>query len=50
MMCDNPTIYYMIIMIFKLRDLGSVLNFAVDYDETAKTVLITSASSLADAA
>jgi hypothetical protein len=35
---------------FKLRDLGSVLNFTVDYDEASKTVLITSASSLADAA
>ena len=29
---------------FKLRDLGDVLNFNVDYDEAARTMLITSVS------
>ncbi len=35
---------------FKLRDLGGVLNFSVAYDEASRTVLITSADSLANAA
>ncbi len=30
---------------FKLRDLGSALNFGVDWDETTKTMLVTSAKS-----